>query len=368
MSAPVSMAASAMLERARAATPPGENDIVFVDIPPAHIPVLNAFYRRRQPFCTTIAGRQVSISLAWRPFEEHAAKSRRLLLRIDGEDAELSLARSLLDLLIASVDPRLSLDRLQPDHAALVMEFALAETLAGLEASLGLDLAVVSILPPRSKPESAGQPAWTFGLTVEGLGSLTCELRLSLDQAIKVTQHLDQYSQAAQASINVPMIVCLRQAAVTLPVNEIRSLSPGDVILVDQVCQPEGTVIAVIAEHLVVPVELSASGGLLSSYPIRRQGSPWEWSMEKEHDAVRKSAPDASDIDDLPVRLVFEVGRLELSLSEIRRLAPGAILPLMRPLDAALDIVANGRRIGSGTIVRIGDAVGVRVTRLLENA
>ena len=90
--------------------------------------------------------------------------------------------------------------------------------------------------------------------------------------------------------------------------------------------------------------------------------------MEKEHAAVRKSAPDASDIDDLTVRLVFEVGRLELSLGEIRRLAPGAVLPLMRPLDDALDIVANGRRIGSGTIVRIGDAVGVRVTRLLENA
>ena len=42
----MSMAASAMLERARAATPPGENDIVFVDIPPAQIPVLNAFLRQ----------------------------------------------------------------------------------------------------------------------------------------------------------------------------------------------------------------------------------------------------------------------------------------------------------------------------------
>src|SRR5215468_1148262 len=113
----MSMAGPAMLERARAATPTGENDIVFAIIPLAHIPVLNAFYRRRQPFFTTIAGRQVSISLAWRPFEEHAAMSRRLLLRIDGEDAELSLARSLLDMLLASVDPRLSLDRVQPDHA-----------------------------------------------------------------------------------------------------------------------------------------------------------------------------------------------------------------------------------------------------------
>lgn len=49
---------------------------------------------------------------------------------------------------------------------------------------------------------------------------------------------------------------------------EIRTLSPGDVMLVDEASRP-GTAIAVIAEHLVVPVELTASGGLLSSYPTR---------------------------------------------------------------------------------------------------
>jgi type III secretion protein Q len=89
--------------------------------------------------------------------------------------------------------------------------------------------------------------------------------------------------------------------------------------------------------------------------------------QDNAQDASNSSAPEASDLDDLPVRLVFEVGRLELLLSEIRRLAPGALLPLARPLDDAVDIVANGRRIGRGTMVSIGDSVGVRVTRLLSN-
>jgi type III secretion protein Q len=75
-----------------------------------------------------------------------------------------------------------------------------------------------------------------------------------------------------------------------------------------------------------------------------------------------------TDLDDLPVKLVFELGRLELSLGEIRQLVPGALLPLARPLEESLDIVANGRRIGRGALVQLGDSLGVRITRLFDNA
>jgi type III secretion protein Q len=68
-----------------------------------------------------------------------------------------------------------------------------------------------------------------------------------------------------------------------------------------------------------------------------------------------------SDMDDLPVRLVFEVGRVELSLGELQRLAPGAVVPLGRPPDEPLDIMANGRRLGRGALVQIGDSLGVRI-------
>lgn len=88
--------------------------------------------------------------------------------------------------------------------------------------------------------------------------------------------------------------------------------------------------------------------------------------MDHTADDAAAAAPD-TDLDGLPVRLMFELGRVELSLGEIRRLAPGAVVPLARPRDEALDIVANGRRIGRGSIVAIGDSLGVRVTRLFDN-
>lgn len=73
------------------------------------------------------------------------------------------------------------------------------------------------------------------------------------------------------------------------------------------------------------------------------------------------------DLDDLPVRLVFEVGRVELSLGELQRLAPGALVPLGRPLEEPLDIMANGRRLGRGTLVQIGESLGVRIVSLASN-
>jgi len=337
-------------------------------VAPSHVHVLNAFYVRRQPLTITIAGRKATIASAWPPADLPAGACRYLTLTIDGEKGGLLLPRSLLDILIGGVDPELSLDRLRPEYAGLVVEFALAETLHAIEANFGWKLAFVSIGPPIEAPGHDSRPTLSFALEIEGVGASTCDLRLPPSQALKVVRHLDQHAGIDQARIDLPVAACLRVAAATLTVEETRTLSPGDVVLVDAHCQPNGTALAVIAGHLVAPVELTPAGGRLVIAPTHGRGTAWEWSMQDNaQDASNSSAPEASDLDDLPVRLVFEVGRLELLLSEIRRLAPGALLPLARPLDDAVDIVANGRRIGRGTMVSIGDSVGVRVTRLLSN-
>ena len=76
------------------------------------------------------------------------------------------------------------------------------------------------------------------------------------------------------------------------------------------------------------------------------------------------AVPPAERLDELPVTLVFELGRSELPLAAVQGLAPGAVIPLGRDPGEAVDIVANGRRIGRGEIVRIGDELGIRVVRL----
>ena len=100
---------------------------------------------------------------------------------------------------------------------------------------------------------------------------------------------------------------------------------------------------------------------------IAASGSFWEWSMGNPTEFSGPTGLHDPDLDDLPVRLVFEVGRVELSLGELQRLAPGALVPLARPIEEPLDIMANGRRLGRGTLVQIGDSLGVRIVSLAGN-
>ena len=90
--------------------------------------------------------------------------------------------------------------------------------------------------------------------------------------------------------------------------------------------------------------------------------------MENGADRPQADLMQKTDLDDIPVKLLFELGRIELSLAEIRRLAPGAVIAMPRPLDESVDIVANGRRIGRGSLVQIGSNLGVRITRLFQDA
>lgn len=136
-------------------------------------------------------------------------------------------------------------------------------------------------------------------------------------------------------------------------------LALDDVTLADLQCRPDDAATAV--EHLVIPVELSLAGIVVTARTLLGRGSFWEWSMG---DPTEFSDP---DVDDLPVRIVFEAGRVELSLGELQRLAPGALVPLDRPVDEPLDIMANGRRLGRGMLVQIGESLGVRIVSLAGN-
>lgn len=73
---------------------------------------------------------------------------------------------------------------------------------------------------------------------------------------------------------------------------------------------------------------------------------------------------DDATLDQVPVRLVCEFGRLEMPLGEIRTLGEGSVLPLSRSLDSVVDLVINGRNVGRGSLVNIGEVVGVRVDQL----
>lgn len=77
------------------------------------------------------------------------------------------------------------------------------------------------------------------------------------------------------STIALPFALCLRTAAAPVTTGAIERRVLDDVVLADVQCQPDNTAIAFIAEHLVIPVELSPAGIVIAARPLRRRSS-WE--------------------------------------------------------------------------------------------
>lgn len=71
-------------------------------------------------------------------------------------------------------------------------------------------------------------------------------------------------------------------------------------------------------------------------------------------------------LDEIPISLIVEVGRIQINIQKLLELEPGNLLELnVRPEDG-VDLVMNGKRVGKGELIRIGESLGVRIVRLAE--
>jgi type III secretion protein Q len=341
-----------------------ESGLVLPAISPAGVDSLNAFYRSRQALVFPLAGHTATMTTSWPRTQDDSVDACRVEITVDGAPATLIVARPLIKALVGALDRDQGVDHLDPRHLALVLELALGGALSTLEKGLGWRLAIGSV---GASSDAADDPAsLAFRIVVDGLGSFSGALSLPPLYAIGLARFLDRCAGGVVPEIALPVPVSVRIGAVTCSVGETATLLPGDVVMADDHCREARTAVAVLAEHLAAPVEVTADGARLIALPARVQGSIWEWSMESGGGGSPADL-EKTDLDDIPVKLVFELGRVELSLAEIRQLAPGALLPMSRLVEESVDISANGRRIGRGSLVRIGNNVGVRITRLFHH-
>lgn len=65
--------------------------------------------------------------------------------------------------------------------------------------------------------------------------------------------------------------------------------------------------------------------------------------------------------DEIPLSVIIEVGRIEMSIKTIMELQPGNMLELNVRPENGVDLVVNGKRIGKGELLKLGESLGVRV-------
>ena len=277
--------------------------------------------------------------------------------------------------LTAHLPLRRPLSECTPDQQALWLEYALLEGIEFLETRLGCPL---QLLGDVVEPEDGLPIHLPLRLEVDGRA---CHLMLSLGVATArvLLPLLDAFGPpAANPCSALPLPVQWVAGYQDLTLAELRSLTPGDVLLLER---PEsaltvsGRPVARVDAHddglhlLAPPAAGPGDNRDTPSGPASNDHHHHRSSDDMEDDSRKASPPrlDTATLDRLPVRLVCELGRLELTLGEFRELDQGSVLPLSRPAEDAVDLVVNGRHMGRGRLVQIGDSLGVQIVRLASD-
>ena len=322
---------------------------------------LNALHRHRRPIEAVVAGHTITIETIARAVL--AANAHAFRLTLSGRPALLRLSTSVVDLCVQSLGVRDSY-RLNGVRAGMLLELALLHTIKALEARLGTEIHI---------EEGVAAIEWNeqplpLHLLIRGLptGEAGMELLLDRHSSTLVAQALDELTtpNAVAAALPIPIRIC--RDGVELTLAQLRTLRPGDILMpARDLARPRG-LIAVVGERLHFQVEQDTQGFRLGA-KLTEANATGEWFMQDPTTASSGEHVDEAALDQLPIRVIFEVGRLDMPLGEVRRLAPGYVLPLVKPSESAVDIVANGRKIGEGSLMKIGDSIGVRVERLMAD-
>jgi flagellar motor switch protein FliN/FliY len=71
-------------------------------------------------------------------------------------------------------------------------------------------------------------------------------------------------------------------------------------------------------------------------------------------------------LKEVEVEVTLEIGRRRLRIAEILKLSAGHMLELSKAAGEPLDIFVNGRLLGRGEAIVMGDRYGVRITEIVS--
>ncbi|HSY20918.1 MAG TPA: flagellar motor switch protein FliN [Polyangiaceae bacterium] len=70
-------------------------------------------------------------------------------------------------------------------------------------------------------------------------------------------------------------------------------------------------------------------------------------------------------LKDVEVEITLEIGRRRLRIADVLKLSRGQTLELSKAAGEPLDIFVNGRLLGRGEAIVMGDRYGVRITEIV---
>jgi type III secretion protein Q len=143
-----------------------------------------------------------------------------------------------------------------------------------------------------------------------------------------------------------------------LPLQMLRSLVPGDLILVTEQQTNSSRSYIVYGDGFMVKAAVDIN---FKEHVVHVVDTP---ILEEE---VQNQLPVSvsASLDELQLPIGFEIDTARISISELASMRPGYAIELDTPLvEATVRLVCHGQTVGYGQLIAIGERIGVRITRM----
>ncbi|WP_438867517.1 type III secretion system cytoplasmic ring protein SctQ [Pseudomonas sp. L1(2025)] len=310
---------------------------------PALLALHNQLHRRRHAWQGRCAGQDLRVSWAAEPQPLDAA--REVLLLLGRAPVRLRLSAAALEQVLVPLALQFDVQLLPALPRALLLELAVLDLIERLEPLLAQPLQLLEA--PQDQQPYALHLA--LALTFGNQPTMHAQLDLSEGAAVLLAQLLDQHAQLEPDPLpDLRQTLAVVAGQQHLSLGELRSLRPGDVLMLE----PGPGLLLELAGRLQARCQYQGE-------VLRLQEALQAPLLHMENTMTDVDA--AAALDDLPLKLVCQVGSLELTLAQLRELGAGSLLQLNTPGVDSVDLMVNGRRVGQGQLVKIGDGLGVRL-------
>lgn len=192
-------------------------------------------------------------------------------------------------------------------------------------------------------------------------------------------------SEKFASKLDLPLSIVVGNVA--LDYTSLEAICPGDFVVLDRASYDprshQGNVALMLGnEHLFQVIlkqnkikllekdlqlkQEAAMDNLPPEEEMNPEQPPQEPTQQPPQAEDMQEMPEASqeksiNLKQLPLNVTVEIARFSMPLSKLTKLEPGNMLELPVHPDQGVDLLINGKKIGRGELVHLGDALGVRV-------
>jgi type III secretion protein Q len=265
-----------------------------------------------------------------------------------------------IDACLEDLAPGLAAASLTAETKALLFEAALAAQLDDVERALDAKIQIQTIEMLKKRAEEWAQPNLKFMITWGGQLPRTAYAAVPKDFERRLIRAWSGRVDG-QADADPELAVTVRVGCVSLTADEVSELAVDDVLVLDETPLYNKQCCLVIGERLAALGDINANQLMLTE-PLALAESSWNAKYclgETSRQERRNGQQEAPR-----TKLAVDLARQKIRMSQLLGIDLSRSIGLPKSIETGVEVYAGQKSIGFGNIVRVGDAIAVRLVRV----